>query len=152
MSEMLYQDKVAWLWRYRQALRRQAELEQEVEQLDSAAKRVTPMLSGMPGGPGDGNALPRAVETLLEAKAELEAQCDICGDIRREVVAAIEQVTNRRDNEILRRRYILGQRWEEIAVEMHYKYQHICRCHRKAVEKLVIECDTEKAYTDTMEW
>ena len=42
----------------------------------------------------------------------------------------------------LRRRYLLGQRWEEIAVEMHYKYQHVCRCHRAAVAKLVIECDT----------
>lgn len=149
---MTYEEKVAWLRRYRQALRRQAELEQEVEQLDSAAKRVTPMLSGMPGGQGDGNALPRAVESIVQAQQELQAQINVCGAVRREVVAALEQVTNPRDHEILRRRYILGQRWEEIAVEMHYKYQHICRCHRKAVEKLVIECDTEKAYTDTMEW
>lgn len=149
---MTYEEKVAWLRRYRQALRRQAELEQEVEQLDSAAKRLTPMLSGMPGGQGDGNALPRAVEGLIQAKEELAAQIDACGTIRLEVAAAIDQVANQRDNEILRRRYILGQRWEEIAAEMHYNYQHICRQHRKAVEKLAIECDTEKAYTDTMEW
>lgn len=135
---MTYEEKVAWLRRYRQALRRQAELEQEVEQLDSAAKRVTPMLSGMPGGQGDGNALPRAVENLLEAKAELEAQCDICGDIRREVVAAIEQVTNQRDHEILRRRYILGQRWEEIAAEMHLEYRWVRRLHKRAVGSLSI--------------
>lgn len=135
---MTYDEKVAWLRRYRRALRRQAELEQEVEQLDSAAKRVAPMLSGMPGGPGDGNALPRAVENLLEAKAELEAQCDICGDIRREVVAAIEQVTNQRDHEILRRRYILGRQWEEIAVEMHLEYRWVTRSHHKAVDKMIL--------------
>ena len=133
---MTYEEKVAWLRRYRQALRRQAELEQEVEQLDSAAKRVTPMLSGMPGGPGDGNALPRAVENLLEAKAELEAQCDICGDIRREVVAAIEQVTNQRDHEILRRRYIIGQKWEQIAVEMELDARWVRRLHRKSLETM----------------
>jgi len=57
-------------------------------------------------------------------------------------IEVLEQVTNARDYEILRRRYLLGQRWEEIAVEMHYKYQHVCRCHRAAVTKLVIECDT----------
>lgn len=148
---MTYEEKITWLSRYRQALRRQAELAQEVEQLDSTARRVTPMLSGMPGGQGDGNALPRAVESLLEAKAELEAQIKICDDVRREVVAVIEKVTNQRDNEILRRRYILGQRWEQIAVEMHYRYQHICRCHRAAVGKLVIECDIKKAYTVTVE-
>ena len=135
---MTYDEKVAWLRRYRRALRRQAELEQEVEQLDSAAKRVAPMLSGMPGGQGDGNALPRAVENLLEAKAELEAQCDICGDIRREVVAAIEQVTNQRDHEILRRRYILGRRWEEIAVEMHLEYRWVTRSHHKAVDRMIL--------------
>ena len=133
---MTYEEKVAWLRRYRQALRRQAELEQEVEQLDSAAKRVTPMLSGMPGGQGDGNTLPRAVETLLEAKAELEAQCDICGDIRREVVAAIDQVTNPRDQEILRRRYILGQKWEQIAVEMELDARWVRRLNRKSLETM----------------
>lgn len=142
MEAMTYDEKVRWLLRYRQALRRQAELEQEVEQLDSAAKRVTPMLSGIPSGQGDGNALPRAVEGLIQAKEELAAQIDTCGTVRLEVVAAIDQVTNPRDHEILRRRYLLGQRWEEIAVEMHYKYQHVCRCHRDAVAKLVIECDT----------
>ena len=133
---MTYDEKVAWLRRYRQALRRQAELEQEVEQLDSAAKRVTPMLSGMPCGPGDGNALPRAVENLLEAKAELEAQCDICGDIRREVVAAIEQVTNQRDHEILRRRYIIGQKWEQIADSMNINERWLRRCHAKAINEM----------------
>ena len=135
---MTYEEKVAWLRRYRQAQRRQAELEQEVEQLDSAAKRVTPMLSGMPGGPGDGNALPRAVENLLEAKAELEAQCDICGDIRREVVAAIEQVTNQRDNEILRRRYLLGRKWEQIAEEMGMNDRWIRRTHHNAILNIQI--------------
>lgn len=141
---MTYEEKIAWLRRYREAIRRQVELEREVDQLDSAAKRVTPMLSGMPGGPGDGNALPRAVENLLEAKAELEAQCDICGDIRREVVAAIEQVKNQRDNEILRRRYLLGQKWEYIAVEMQYDYKWILKRHHATVEKLTIKSDIEK--------
>ena len=141
---MTYDEKVAWLRRYRQALRRQAELEQEVEQLDSAAKRVTPMLSGMPGGPGNGNALPRAVESIIQAKQELEAQVNVCGAVRCEVVEAIEQVTNPRDHEILRRRYILGQRWEEIAVEMLIEYRSVTRRHRKAVEKLILtpECPT----------
>ena len=135
---MTYEDKVAWLRRYRQALRRQVELEQEVDQLDSAAKRVTPMLSGMPGGQGDGNALPRAVESIIQAKRELEMQISVCGDVRREVVAAIDQIDNPRDHEILRRRYILGQRWEEIAVEMHLEYRWVTRRHRRSVESMIL--------------
>ncbi len=152
MSDMLYTDKVAWLWRYRDNLKKQRILQQHIRELRSIAERITPTLSPTPGGAGDGNALPRAVESLVNAQKDLTDQVEQCNLIRAEVSAAIETVEKTRDREILSRRYILGQRWEEIAVEMHYKYQHICRCHRKAVEKLVIECDTEKAYTDTMEW
>ena len=149
---MTYEEKVAWLRRYLDSLRQERELAEELEQLRSRACKVTPALTDMPGGEGDGQSLPRAVEVIIQAQQELDAQSSQCSVVRREVIAALNQVANPRDHEILRRRYILGQRWGEIAVEMHYKYQHICRCHRKAVEKLVIECDTEKAYTDTMEW
>ena len=139
---MTYDEKVTWLRRYQDSLRRERELAEELEQLHTRACKVTPALTGMPGGPNDGQSLPRAVESIVQAQQELQAQINQCGYIRREVVAALEQVANARDHEILRRRYLLGQRWEEIAVEMHYKYQHICRCHRVAVTKLVIECDT----------
>ena len=139
---MTYDEKLAWLRRYLDSLRLERELEREVDQMETLATRVTPRLSGMPGGGADGQSLPRAVEGIIRAKQELEAQVNVCKAIRAEVVAALEQITNPRDHEILRRRYILGQRWEEIAVEMHYKYQHICRCHKDAVCKLVIECDT----------
>lgn len=149
---MTYEEKVRWLRRYQNSLRRERELADELNQLHSRACKVTPALTGMQGGGGDGQNLARAVESIVQAQQELQAQINQCGAIRREIVAALDQITNPRDHEIMRRRYILGQRWEDIAVEMHYKYQHICRCHRKAVEKLVIECDTEKAYTDTMEW
>lgn len=139
---MTYEEKVAWLRRYQNSLCRERELAEELEQLHSRACKVTPALTGMPGAPGDDQSLLRAVESIVQAKQELKAQINVCGAIRREIVAALEQVTNARDHEILRRRYLLGQRWEEIAVEMHYKYQHVCRCHRVAVAKLVIECDT----------
>lgn len=142
MNPMPYDEKVRWLRRYQDSLRRERELLQELDQLKSRVCKVTPALTGMPGGGGDGQSLARAVESIVQARQELDAQINVCGAIRREVVAALEQVTNLRDHEILRRRYILGQRWEEIAVEMHYKYQHVCRCHKDAVTKLVIECDT----------
>ena len=142
MNPMPYDEKVRWLRRYQDSLRRERELLQELDQLKSRACKVTPALTGMPGGGGDGQSLARAVESIVQARQELDAQINQCGYIRREVVVALEQVTNARDHEILRRRYILGQRWEEIAVEMHYKYQHVCRCHKDAVTKLVIECDT----------
>lgn len=51
MPDMIYTDKVAWLRRYQESLRREKELAEEVERLQSEAARITPLLSGMPGGP-----------------------------------------------------------------------------------------------------
>lgn len=138
MNPMPYDEKVRWLRRYQDSLRRERELAEELEQLHSRACKVTPALTGMPGGEGDGQSLARAVESIVQARQELDAQINVCGDIRREVVAAIEQVTNQRDNEILRRRYILGQRWENIAVDTGIDLRWVYRRHRAAVQRLVI--------------
>ena len=135
---MTYDEKLAWLRRYLDSLRLERELEREVDQMETLATRVTPRLSGMPGGGADGQSLPRAVEGIIRAKQELEAQVNVCKAIRAEIVAALEQITNPRDHEILRRRYILGQCWEEIAVEMHLEYRWVTRSHHRAVDMMIL--------------
>lgn len=135
---MNYEDKVRWLRRYQESLRRERELAEEVEQLRSRACKVTSSLSGMPGGTSNGQSLPRAVEQLLQTQQELQCQINQCDAIRREIVDIFAQVANPRDYEILRRRYILGQRWEEIAVEMHLEYRWVTRRHRHTVESLIL--------------
>lgn len=137
-------EKIAWLRRYQDNRRLQRELERELEQLRSEATRVTPMLTGMPGGPSDGQSLPRAVERLVQAQQELQAQIDTCGAIRREVMAVISQVTDPRDHEILRRRYILGQKWEQIATELPMDYSNVHKRHRAAIKKIAIVCHIKK--------
>ena len=93
----------------------------------------------MPGGGGDGQALPRAVESIIAAQQELQAQINLCGATRREVVAVIDQIEEERGHEILRRRYLLGQRFEQIAVEMCLEYRWVRRLHKRAVENIRIE-------------
>lgn len=144
MRIVTYSEKKAWLSRYQISLRRERELTEEVKQQEARAQAVTPRLSGMPGGPSDGQNLARAVESIVQAQQELQAQIDLCGYIRREVVAALEQVTNARDHEILRRRYILGQRWEQIAVEMHIEYRWVTRRHRHTVENMILTPESPK--------
>ena len=135
---MRYENKVAWLRRYQDSLRMERELGQELEQLRSRACKVTPALTGMPGGAGDGQSLARAVASIVQAQQELQAQINVCGAIRREIVSALNQITNPRDHEILRRRYILGQRWEVIAVEMHLEYRWVTRRHHSAVDAMIL--------------
>lgn len=136
---MTYEEKVRWLRRYRDALRLEKELREELKDQQTRACKTTAALTGMPGGGGDGQALPRAVESIVTAQQELQAQINLCGATRREVVAALDQVTDARDHEILRRRYLLGQRFEEIAVDMMLEYRWVRRMHKRAVNILTLE-------------
>lgn len=136
---MTYNEKKAWLWRYQISLKREKVLADEIEDMNSRACRVTHALTGMPGGPSDGQSLPRAVERILQAKQDLQDQITQCGAIRREIVAVLEQVINARDHEIMRRRYILGQRFEQISVEMHMDLRWIYRTHKRTVQRLAIK-------------
>ena len=135
---MTYDEKVCWLRRYQDSLRRERELSEEVEQLRARACKVTPSLTGMPGGTSDGQSLPRAVENIVQTQQELQAQINQCGAVRREIVTALNQVSNPRDHEILRRKYLLNETWEKIAVAMYYSYKQVRRRHRACVEALTL--------------
>lgn len=139
---MNYQEKVRWLRRYQDSLRREQELLEEIERLRTEATRVTQALSGMPGS-GDGQALPRAVERILQAQEQLQAQINTCQQVRREIAATVEQLPDLRERDILRRRYILGQRFEQIAVELRLEYRWTRRLHRRAIENLTLESPLE---------
>lgn len=136
---MDYGEKVAWLRRYQDSLRRERVLVAEIERLRAEAERVTPALTGLPGGGPGADRLPRAVERIDEARQELAAQVERCQAARAEVAAAIGQTENPRAHEILRRRYLLGQRWEQIAADMEIDYRWVWRLHRRVVERLTLE-------------
>lgn len=138
-TNFTYNEKIRWLRRYRDALRLEEELRQELEAQRARACKTTAALTGMPGGGGDGQALPRAVESIIAAQQELQAQINVCGAVRREVVAALDQVADERDYEILRRRYLLEQRFEQIAVEMCLEYRWVRRRHKKAIVAMTIQ-------------
>ena len=55
---MTYEEKVRWLRRYQNSLRRERELADELNQLHSRACKVTPALTGMPGGAATERTLP----------------------------------------------------------------------------------------------
>ena len=135
---MTYQEKLAFLRRYREAVQREETLAQEIEALRTQAARVTQALTGMPGG-GDGQAIPRAVEQIADAQQQLQEEAARAADARASVCAAIGTVADPLRRDILTRRYILGQRWERIAADNNRDLRWMLRLHRRAVEDLTIE-------------
>lgn len=73
---MTYEEKKAWLRRYQQAKRLEQLRLDELDTLKTDASNMTQCLSAVPGGGGDGQTLPRAVERIDEARGAYKAQCE----------------------------------------------------------------------------
>lgn len=135
---MTYEEKREWLQRYRKAARIERIKLDEVEQYRAAAEHVTQVLSGLPGGAGDGQALPRAVERIMDAMQEANAQVMECQQIRKEVMDTMAQTVDMQDYGILYMRYIGGMKWEQIAVKIGMDVSRVYRRHKAAVKALDI--------------
>ena len=132
---MTYEEKKAWLWRYRSAKRFERLLD-ELATLEAEAMHTTQRYSAMPGGGGDGQTLPRAVERIEEARQAYKAQCEESARIREEITFALQQLDDETEFNILYRRYLCGDKWERIADRLHLTVSWVFRLHKKAVQHL----------------
>lgn len=133
---MTYEEKKAWLWRYRSAKRFELLRLDELATLQTDATHTTQRFSPVPGGNGDGQALPRSVERIDEARRAAEAQSAVCDAIRAELMAAFGQLDNEVDFMILFRRYILLEDWGEIAYHVRLSRSQVFQHHSAAVKRL----------------
>ena len=131
---MTYEEKKAWLWRYRTAKRF------ELLKLDELATlHTTQRFSPVPGGSGDGQALPRSVERIDEARRAAEAQSAVCDAIRAEIMEVFRQLDDEVDFMILFRRYILLEDWPDIAVIVRISRSQMFQRHSAAIKRLEIK-------------
>ena len=142
---MTYQEKIAWLGQYRAAVRREQMLEGELEMMRAAAERVTACLTGMPGAGPNPDRLPKAVERIEETKKKLEQQIEDCVDCRFAVMQVVAAVQAPDVQEVLRRRYILGQSYGEIADAMGVVLRRVYQIHRAGVLALPLAEKQENA-------
>lgn len=136
---MTYEEKKAWLWRYRSAKRFELLRLDELATLEAEAMHATQRYSATPGGGGDGQALPRAVERIEEARQAAEAQSTVCDAIRAELMDVFSQLDNEVDFMILFRRYVLLEDWDKIAVYVRLSRSQMFQHHSAAVRQLDIK-------------
>lgn len=136
---MTYDEKIAFLRRYRDAQRTMRRLLEELQQLQAEATSVSQALSGMPSGGGDGQAIPRAVERIVDAESRLVSAYGAALAECSRVKDAIDTVPDPLRRDILTSRYILGQRWERIAADIDRDLRWVLRLHHRAVDELTIE-------------
>ena len=136
---MTYEEKKAWLWRYRSAKRFEQLRLDELATLEAEAMHMTQRFSALPGGSGDGQALPRSVERIDEARREAEAQSAVCDAIRAEIMEVFSQLDDEVDFMILFRRYILLEDWPDIAVNVRISRSQMFHRHSAAIKRLEIK-------------
>ena len=136
---MTYEEKKAWLWRYRSAKRFELLRLDELATLEAEACHTTQRYSPTPGGGGDGQTLPRAVERIEEARQAAEAQSTVCDAIRAELMDVFSQLDNEVDFMILFRRYVLLEDWDKIAVYVRLSRSQMFQHHSAAVRQLDIK-------------
>ena len=136
---MTYEEKKAWLWRYRSAKRFERLRLDELETLEAEACHATQRYSPTPGGGGDGQTLPRSVERIDEARREAEAQSAVCDAIRAEIMEVFSQLDDEVDFMILFRRYILLEDWPDIAVNVRISRSQMFQRHSAAIKRLEIK-------------
>lgn len=136
---MTYEEKKAWLWRYRSAKRFERLRLDELATLEAEAMHTTQRYSAMPGGGGDGQTLPRSVERIDEARREAAAQSAVCDAIRAEIMDVFRQLDDEVDFTILFRRYILLEDWPDIAVIVRISRSQMFQRHSAAIKRLDIK-------------
>ncbi|HIZ49174.1 hypothetical protein [uncultured Subdoligranulum sp.] len=135
---MTYEQKIRWLGQYGAAVRKERLLESELEMMRSAAERVTACLGGTPGAGPDPDRLPRAVEKIDDTRKKLARQVEECVACRVRVLRVVAGVEAPDVQEVLRRRYILGQTYPEIADAMNVVVRRVYQIHRAGVMALDI--------------
>lgn len=87
---------------------------------------------------GKGRADPTAdVQQQVERIAEkIDRQLGRCLTLRDEIEVAIDSLDDPTERLLMRKRYIEGKRWEQVAVEMNYSINHIWRWHGNILQKM----------------
>ena len=135
---MTNQEKKVWLLQYRRLDDRIDRLEKEKSRWIERATKMSAPSDGMPHGSDVSDTVGFAVSKAADLAAEIDREIDRLVDLRREIEDAIYTVDDPILQELLERRYIDGDKWEEIAVSMHYSWRNILRKHGKALSAVKI--------------
>ena len=127
------EQKKEYLKSYRRAIKREQDILDEIQRLRLDKMFPSVVNDGMPHG--------SSYSDLSDYAAILDEQIELLKEERLEKVRCyqkierqIHQMENEDEQEVLRLRYILGLKWEEVAVKMDYSWKQTHRIHSSALQ------------------
>lgn len=105
---------------------------EDIARMRARMEKATAQLTGMPRGGSGGDWTDVSIR-VLEYEASVKAEIAELCRVKRLIREAIDAVEDARYRELLELRYIVGMRWERIAVEMNYSFDRIKHMHGEAL-------------------
>lgn len=106
----------------------------KVAKLRSLTEKVTQHLSFTRGGKNEGFV--KQVDEIVEFENRISERMTELERVRNEIENAISKIGNPLQEEILQRKYIIGESIEEIADKQGYSVQYIRNEHAKALQAI----------------
>lgn len=136
---MTSQEKKEFLSRYLKVLAEEKDIREEIAYWESKAQKVTASWSAVPSGGKGSDKVQTGAIKVAELRESLMDKINQLAAVRIEIERAIGTVQDDTQRRLLRLRYIKGMTLQQIAVEMHYSWRHICNIHGYAL----ISCKVE---------
>lgn len=132
-----YQKTVEWL-------NRALKLNTEMEHLKREIRRLEMEASSIVSPPGHGGRSSLPSDKVGRAAAKIADEQRRLGSMMIRILELKQDIRNRimmytetpRHEEVLLRRYVEFQRWEDIAEEMAYDAKHIFKLRRQGIEQI----------------
>ena len=110
-------------------------IQRKVEILRSALEYHSPSLDSCGGG-SSADKMPDTISKIMEYEHHAEQLRAEYVNRYIEIEKAIYEVEDENLREILERRYLIYQKWDQIAEEMHYTVRRVYQLHGDALRKI----------------
>jgi hypothetical protein len=134
-----------FLWQYQNAQREIDAKLDKIRKLREIATKTTTTLNPDKVQSTQDNKMERIITEYADMVTEVENSISLSHNTQNIVSGVIRQIKDPIQRAVLYRRYINGEKFEKISVNMNYCYKQVCRIHGKALDavKYVLECPIE---------
>lgn len=132
------EEKKEYLKSYQRSVKREQDILDEIQRLRMDKMFPSIVNDGMPHGSSQRD-LSDYIVTIDEMIEDLKQERLKRAKRQQEIEHRIRQMKDEDEQRVLRLRYIKGLKWEEIAVEMNYKWTQMHRIHGRALKNFKME-------------
>lgn len=121
---------------------------EDLEQLKAFTTKVTSTLSDVSvSGTKNNDKLGDAIVRIIELQNDINCEIDRLVDLKKEVCAVLDEVSNEDQHTVLYKRYVLFKCWEQIACDMNMTYRNVCYIHGRALQAVqrILEMEGDNA-------